>query len=36
MIISLLLAAGALLAAVMVAFRPGWLATWSDRLYLKP
>lgn len=24
-----------LLAAVFVAFRPQWLATWSDRLYLK-
>ena len=25
-----------LLAAIFVAFRPQWLATWSDRLYLKP
>lgn len=25
-----------MLAAVLVAFRPEWLATWSDRLYLKP
>ena len=23
-------------AALMVAFKPDWLATWSDRLYLKP
>jgi uncharacterized membrane protein len=22
--------------ALMVAFKPEWLATWSDRLYLKP
>ncbi|MBN9339267.1 MAG: hypothetical protein J0H52_04225, partial [Comamonadaceae bacterium] len=25
-----------MLAAVFVAFKPGWLATWSDRLYLPP
>ena len=25
-----------MLAAVLVAFRPEWLATWSDRLYLRP
>ena len=25
-----------LLTAVLVAFRPQWLATWSDRLYLRP
>jgi uncharacterized membrane protein len=25
-----------LMAAIFVAFRPQWLATWSDRLYLKP
>ena len=23
------------LCTMMVAFRPQWLATWSDRLYLK-
>ena len=23
-----------MLAAIFVAFRPQWLATWSDRLYL--
>ena len=25
-----------LLTAILVAFRPQWLATWSDRLYLQP
>jgi uncharacterized membrane protein len=25
-----------LLTAILVAFKPEWLATWSDRLYLKP
>lgn len=25
-----------MLCAIFVAFRPEWLATWSDRLYLKP
>lgn len=25
-----------MLAAIFVAFRPQWLATWSDRLYLRP
>ncbi|ODU58939.1 MAG: hypothetical protein ABT02_12260 [Comamonadaceae bacterium SCN 68-20] len=25
-----------MLAAVFVAFKPGWLATWSDQLYLPP
>jgi uncharacterized membrane protein len=24
-----------MMAAIFVAFRPQWLATWSDRLYLK-
>jgi uncharacterized membrane protein len=24
-----------LLAAIFVAYRPQWLATWSDQLYLK-
>ena len=25
-----------LMTAILVAFRPQWLATWSDRLYLQP
>jgi hypothetical protein len=25
-----------MMAAICVAFRPHWLATWSDRLYLRP
>ena len=25
-----------MLCAIFVAFRPQWLATWSDRLYLRP
>jgi len=25
-----------LMTAILVAFRPQWLATWSDGLYLKP
>lgn len=25
-----------MLTAIFVAFRPGWMATWSDRLYLRP
>ena len=25
-----------MMAAICVAFRPQWLATWSDRLYVAP